>query len=105
MRVEEYFVVSELWFNEDELPSTQSQVADVCTTMEDAKESMESLLIDFEEDNIGEDERNDWTYTNEEKMCSRYKNDDTYWYEVQITHIKKTYDDEGYLDSTEIDRP
>lgn len=104
MRTEEFFVVSEEWFNEDENPAFQTQVADVCTTMEDAKESMESLLIDFEEDNIY-DEKEDWTFNNDEKMCGRYKNDDTYWYEVKITHIKKTYDDEGYLDSTEIDRP
>lgn len=104
MRTEEFFVVTEEWFNEDENPSFQTQVADVCTTMEDAKESMESLLTDFEEDNIY-DEKEDWTYTNDEKMCGRYKDDDTYWYEVKITHIKKTYDDEGYLDKTEIDRP
>ena len=104
MEKKEYFVVSEMWFNENENPATQSQVTDVCDTLENAKESMESLLIDFEEDNIGEDEREDWTYTNNEKMCGRYKNDDTLWYEVTITHITKTYDENGYLDKTEIDR-
>ena len=99
-----YYVVTEEWFNENGNPAQESQVADVCDTLEEAKESMESLLIDYEEDNIY-NERNEWTFNNDEKKCGRYKNDDTLWYEVKITRFTKTYDDEGYLDKTEVEFP
>ena len=96
-----YFVVTERWFNEDECPANHNAIVNVCESLEDAQEAMETAFLDASgdlRDLDDENEMREFTDNHDERICSFEKNDDSVWYECRIVEVKKWFEDGDELD-------